>query len=213
MRVSRALPQLARPSMANNLRENLLFSQPSASRRAVVAPVADLSPDEPEGLQPLDAFGLGTSGIPVGIPVEVSAPGPPLFDEKPIVLLVVGECGDGKSTMVNALRDCEQSSEAKTGKAARGVTKSITGYTCRPINGRPVLVLDTPGIGDLDVAAASLLSLLEERLNGGADAAPIDGVLVTTPTSDAMGASSSARRWCRSSSTRVSSEARRSGTT
>ena len=43
-------------------------------------------------------------------------------------LLVVGEVGDGKSTLVNALRDPARSSPADSGRGARGITKTITTY-------------------------------------------------------------------------------------
>ena len=97
-------------------------------------------------------------------------------------ILVVGECGDGKSSLVNALRDPSCTQEAKAGKAARGVTKQINLYRGKSINGMSIAILDTPGIGDKDVTAATLLSMLEGKLSN-ADA-PISGVLVTTPVTD-----------------------------
>jgi len=47
--------------------------------------------------------------------------------------LVVGECGDGKSTLINALRDPDRSGEASAGLKSRGVTKEITAYVGMPI--------------------------------------------------------------------------------
>ena len=82
-------------------------------------------------------------------------------------LLVVGECGDGKSTLVNALRDPAKSTEAHAGKSPRGVTKQIQRYDGTPINGHPITILDTPGIGDKDVTPAKLFALLEQELAAG----------------------------------------------
>ncbi|EOD14886.1 hypothetical protein EMIHUDRAFT_197506 [Emiliania huxleyi CCMP1516] len=65
--------------------------------------------------------------------------------------------------------------------AARGVTKQVREYVGTPVGGREVLYLDTPGIGDIDVPLQKLFALFEQRLAG----AEVDGVLVTTPVSDA----------------------------
>jgi hypothetical protein len=81
-------------------------------------------------------------------------------------LLVVGEVGDGKSVMINALRDPARSSPATSGRAARGITKAITSYVGLPINGQRIELLDTPGVGDMDITPTKLISMLEERLGG-----------------------------------------------
>ena len=97
-------------------------------------------------------------------------------------LLVIGECGDGKSTLINILRDPSQGGEAATGKRARGVTKRIETYDGFPINGRPIKLLDTPGVGDMDVTPVKLISLLEAQLSMLHQ--PVHGVLMTSPISD-----------------------------
>jgi len=94
-------------------------------------------------------------------------------------LLVVGEVGDGKSTLINALRDPVRSEPAEAGRAARGVTKQILTYVGQPINGHPVLLLDTPGVGDKDITPTKLITMLEKQL-----LPPFDGVLVTNPIPD-----------------------------
>ena len=75
-------------------------------------------------------------------------------------LLVIGEVGDGKSTLVAALRDPAQAAAPETGKHPRGITKRITNYVGLPIHGQRVEILDTPGIGDMDITPATLISLL-----------------------------------------------------
>lgn len=68
------------------------------------------------------------------------------------VFLVVGECGDGKSTLIKELLDSQRSGQAAAGLHSREVTKEIVAYVGLPINGQPIDLLDTPGIGDTDVA-------------------------------------------------------------
>ena len=93
-------------------------------------------------------------------------------------ILVIGEVGDGKSTLINALRDPLKSAEAKAGKAARGMTKVITEFAGKPIPGvGDVVYLDTPGIGDLDVPLKDLFVMFEAQLAG--TVGKVDGVLVT----------------------------------
>lgn len=104
-------------------------------------------------------------------------PHEPIGQEKPLVILVVGECGDGKSTVINNLVG---KNLAKTGKAARGVTKDIEVYEAK-IDGRLVYVIDTPGIGDQDVDAMTLLSMIENHLK---DGTKLNGVVVTSPVTD-----------------------------
>ena len=102
------------------------------------------------------------------------------------VLLVVGKCGDGKTTLVNALRDPQVGTAGKTGKVARGVTKDLTLYSGKPVSGLQTVILDSPGVGDKDITPMQLVSLIEAAFmsqqvtaNGG-----IDRVIVTTKITD-----------------------------
>ncbi|CAE7560959.1 unnamed protein product [Symbiodinium natans] len=110
----------------------------------------------------------------------------PACESEHKVLLVVGECGDGKSTLINALRDPKRSGLAEAGLHSRGITKEITAYVGKPINRVPIDYLDTPGVGDTDVTPMKVLTMIEQELMtdelGGHDS--IDGVIVTTPIPD-----------------------------
>ena len=53
--------------------------------------------------------------------------------------------------------------EASAGLNSRGVTKTITAYMGLTINGQPIDLLDTPGVGDTDVTPMKLLTLIEQE--------------------------------------------------
>lgn len=100
------------------------------------------------------------------------------LDEAPKTILVVGECGDGKSTLINNLRDPLRSSEAATGRVADGVTKEITAYQGKAIDGHSITLLDTPGVGDGTVGPMDLMGMLESYFVSGE--CSVDTVIVTT---------------------------------
>jgi len=99
-------------------------------------------------------------------------------------MLVVGECGDGKSTLISSLRDPNCSGEPVCGRNPEGVTKDILLYRCPDIDGVPMNIIDTPGVGDANVTPIALIAMLETFL--GSDMVPggIRGVIVTTPIPD-----------------------------
>ena len=113
----------------------------------------------------------------------------PVLDIDPTLptrrLLVVGEVGDGKSTLINALRDPALSrTPADAGRGARGITKTIRKYPGLPINGQRIELIDTPGVGDMDITPTKLISLLEAELGAHNKSTQIDGLLVTSPVPD-----------------------------
>ena len=111
---------------------------------------------------------------------------------KSLRVLVVGECGDGKSTLINHFLDPERETrKPAAGRNPRGVTKEITEYICCPLKGADgkmteLTMLDSPGIGDQDVTAPKLLAMIENKLGQeNAEEKPLDGVLVTALVTDA----------------------------
>eukprot|EP00961_Rhodomonas_salina_P058134 781529-Rhodomonas_salina.2 len=94
-----------------------------------------------------------------------------------LVLLVVGETGDGKSSLIRAL--CVEGSQVpEVGTAARGVTKDCRLFRCC-LGGRQVLLIDTPGVGDGDITVGRILVMYEEVLRGAIGNAPVvHGVII-----------------------------------
>lgn len=87
--------------------------------------------------------------------------------QKPALLklLVVGECGDGKSTLINFLKNSGEP-EAKAGRTSSGVTKEPACYHAR-LQGRDAVLIDTPGVGDCDIHVGALVGQLEMALGTG----------------------------------------------
>jgi len=102
----------------------------------------------------------------------------------PINILVVGECGDGKSTLINGMRDKDQTQEPLCGRNPEGVTKDIILYRCPDIDGVPFNLIDTPGVGDGTVTPVALIALIEQFLQSDCVPGGIRGVIVTTPIPD-----------------------------
>ncbi|KAL9139654.1 putative conserved tandem protein 13 [Amphidinium carterae] len=105
-------------------------------------------------------------------------------DMETINIMVVGECGDGKSTLINGLRDHRKSHQAMCGKDPQGVTKEIVMYPCPDLEGKALNVLDTPGVGDHQISPVALITMIEEFLKAGMVPGGVRGVVVTTPIPD-----------------------------
>ncbi len=136
-------------------------------------------------------FDLHTACVSVIFAEQIlSDPGksPPPKKRFPKYVLVIGECGDGKSTLVNHMRDPIRSQEAQAGLRVSGITKDIVEYPGMPIEEQDFTFLDTPGIGDKDVTPAQLMAMLENRLSPPVldkfKPPPIHCILVTTKTTN-----------------------------
>lgn len=100
-------------------------------------------------------------------------------------LLVVGECGDGKSTLINNLLELTGEQAARANRSPTGTTKEIKAYySNKYINDKHLVVLDTPGVGDHDITAMALLGMIEAELAARGDKEALDGVIVTSPCTD-----------------------------
>ena len=77
-------------------------------------------------------------------------------------IIVWGETGVGKSTLVN---DLLQRNVARTGENPNGVTKALTGYQGN-VGGIVVTLWDMPGYGDHDVPAWQVAQMLADTFQG-----------------------------------------------
>jgi len=84
--------------------------------------------------------------------------------------LVIGECGDGKSTLINALVGAHV---AESGRNPGGVTKQLKFYPSHVLN---AVLIDTPGVGDATINVATLLTMMEEAFR----TITIHGVIVVS---------------------------------
>jgi len=85
---------------------------------------------------------------------------------EPFRVLVVGECGDGKSALTKAFLKTyggKWTDKLKSGVTARGVSKEVVAYPFT-LGGRPAEILDTPGVGDGDVTIPILVAAIEVAL-------------------------------------------------
>lgn len=102
----------------------------------------------------------------------------------PMSLLVIGECGDGKSSLIKHFSDLtppevkkrifqnhvsfegfrEPFKSPETGSAKRGVTKSPQVFPVM-IGNRHCLLYDTPGFGDTDVPPDEIMSMIHNLLD------------------------------------------------
>lgn len=92
-------------------------------------------------------------------------------DPSLVKVLVVGECGEGKSTLINNLK-LSSEPEAESGMDSGGKTKLPACYRGRA-GGKDVLLIDTPGVGDGDIDVGTLVGQLEAALGSGL----VDGIV------------------------------------
>jgi len=80
---------------------------------------------------------------------------------EPFNVIVVGEVGQGKSSLIQALTDPDSRQYSHVGNAAKGVTKDIEAFRMRPEIVPYGFIHDTPGVGDQDVSLQKLMILLQ----------------------------------------------------
>jgi predicted GTPase len=100
--------------------------------------------------------------------------------EKPLIVLVVGECGDGKSSLIRHFYESTPKDTQRkimhhfnsnlelpdppgVGASTSGVTKQATAYPV-VIGTRSVILIDTPGVGDSDIKPEQILAGLMKEL-------------------------------------------------
>jgi len=87
-------------------------------------------------------------------------------EEEVFRILVVGECGDGKSMLLKAfLKEFANGwpESLSSGVAAKGVSKEVVPYPFK-IDGRKTIMFDTPGVGDSDIKIPHLVAAIEAVL-------------------------------------------------
>jgi GTP-binding protein EngB required for normal cell division len=84
---------------------------------------------------------------------------------KPLIFVVVGETGDGKSSLIKEVCPPGRSVPV-VGMNPRGVTKTCQFYDAL-IGGRQCRLIDTPGVGDDTIKVARLKDLLQKVIQDG----------------------------------------------
>jgi predicted GTPase len=110
--------------------------------------------------------------------MEKAQPFGPL--QKPLIVLVIGECGDGKSSLIRHFYEStpkgtqlkimhhfnanlELPDPPGVGASTSGVTKRATAYPVL-IGTRSVVLIDSPGVGDSDIKPEQILAGLMKEL-------------------------------------------------
>ena len=94
----------------------------------------------------------------------------------PMNLMVIGECGDGKSSLISELTIGEDKPEA--GRRPQGVTKDMKSFRTM-IGGQHVNLIDTPGVGDSDIKPTEICVQIDNFFSK----FPVHGVLLCSSIS------------------------------
>jgi len=97
---------------------------------------------------------------------------------EPMDIIIWGETGEGKSTLINVLCGAQV---AEAGRNPAGVTKEIKSYDCT-VNGCAVRLWDLPGAGDKDVPAYRTMEALAIAFQN----KKVAGLLLLSSRSDRM---------------------------
>ena len=87
----------------------------------------------------------------------------------PVVLVVAGKAGVGKSTLINNFLHLNSSKQAKTGLDGDHVTTEVSEYK-EELNGITVKIIDTPGLYAMDLPEATVtktIAMLNAYTDGG----------------------------------------------
>lgn len=89
-------------------------------------------------------------------------------DNQPLKVFVIGEVGQGKSTIINAIlnENVTKVGDADEDEYLTGVTKNIQKFTGKVSGGQSIEIFDSPGFGDIDKNPNDMVKEYEEKLGG-----------------------------------------------
>ena len=83
--------------------------------------------------------------------------------ERPLRVLICGQGGVGKSTLINHLLQLEGEKRAKEGIRGGATTKAVSKYETTTKSGVKVCLFDSPGFGDVDTRDETTIAMMEDK--------------------------------------------------